>query len=333
MLVLAGVAIGPAFAQNPADQAAKMLLTSARKGYNDKQYSFASARFREFLQKFGGHKEANAARYGLALALLDGPEKDRNLGEAAQLLTTAGGDGGFGDRAFALYWLGQVQRAQGMADLAVAAQPGKGPAEIAKYQKERCRSSRPRLNTFNRAAILLKPLAKGPVGDKELPESWEWVARTRADIAEMQLRVGKPKDARASRRSRFSRTRRCRGSRYRDFGRYCYAHAAFLAGDMPTAQKTLTMLAPFASPEWGTHARYLLARTHHQAGEWAEATTQYEATIAGYKKAIEDAGRALQGQEPARRRPGPASPDRIRSPRPGAGSRRAVDVLSRRASL
>jgi len=53
------------------DQQAEMMLSSARRAYNEKNYSFAATRFREFLSKFGIRKEAISARYGLALSLLE----------------------------------------------------------------------------------------------------------------------------------------------------------------------------------------------------------------------------------------------------------------------
>ena len=70
------------------DQAADMLLTSAKTAYNEKDYPFAAGRFREFLGKFGNHKDAPAARYGLALSLIDGPDKDYN--GAVEQLQNAG---------------------------------------------------------------------------------------------------------------------------------------------------------------------------------------------------------------------------------------------------
>ena len=73
-----------ATAQVTPDQAAEMTLNSARKLFNEKKYQPAAARFREFLAKFGGHKDAPAARYGLALSLLESPE--RNYAEAQGLL-------------------------------------------------------------------------------------------------------------------------------------------------------------------------------------------------------------------------------------------------------
>src|SRR5262245_1182616 len=65
----------PLLAQITQDQQADMLLNSARKAYNEKNYTFAQGKFREFLMKFANHKDAVSARYGLALALIDGPEK------------------------------------------------------------------------------------------------------------------------------------------------------------------------------------------------------------------------------------------------------------------
>src|SRR5436305_15264987 len=61
----------PAAAQPTPDQQAAMLLDAGRKAYNDANYPFAADRFREFLAKFGGHKDAHSARFGLGLALLD----------------------------------------------------------------------------------------------------------------------------------------------------------------------------------------------------------------------------------------------------------------------
>src|SRR5206468_9503311 len=57
-------------AQNP-DQQAQMLLAGARRAYNEKNYPFAAARFRDFLSRFASHRDAPSARYGLALCLLD----------------------------------------------------------------------------------------------------------------------------------------------------------------------------------------------------------------------------------------------------------------------
>src|SRR4051794_27993236 len=59
-LAFALLAITPLAAQMTPDQAADMLLTSARRAYNERNFPFAAARFREFLAKFGNHKDAAA---------------------------------------------------------------------------------------------------------------------------------------------------------------------------------------------------------------------------------------------------------------------------------
>src|SRR5205085_9573670 len=67
---------GQAAAQLTPDQQADMLLDAAKRAYNEKKYPFAATKFQEFITKYGNHKDLPAARYGLALALVDGPDKD-----------------------------------------------------------------------------------------------------------------------------------------------------------------------------------------------------------------------------------------------------------------
>src|SRR5438105_3432827 len=119
LLVVTCFALTPsaAPAQVTPEQAADMLLASARRAYNEKNYPFAADRFREFLAKYGNHKDVNAARYGLALALLDGP-KDYN-GAVEQLQPLAGVKD-FAEHALVLYHLGLAKRGQGAKELAEA---------------------------------------------------------------------------------------------------------------------------------------------------------------------------------------------------------------------
>src|SRR5262245_47994771 len=105
-------------AQVTPEQMAEMLLNSARKAHNDKNYPFAQAKFREFLTKFPGHKEAADARYGLALTLIEGPEK--KFEEARDLLQPLAAAKEFPDRAFATYYAGVAQRGIGLQELALA---------------------------------------------------------------------------------------------------------------------------------------------------------------------------------------------------------------------
>src|SRR5437763_1418643 len=105
-VLLAAVAGAPA--QVPPEQAAQALLTGARQAYHAKNYPFAAARFREFLGRFGQHKDAPHARYGLALALLESPDKD--YAAAAGELQQLAGIKDFAERPSVLYYLGLSSR-------------------------------------------------------------------------------------------------------------------------------------------------------------------------------------------------------------------------------
>ncbi len=120
---------GAVRSQVPADQAASMLLNRARKAYNDQIYPFAAKQFADYVQKFGNQRDVNAARYGLALSLLDGPE--RNFEKAAEALGPIVGNTNIPEYPFAVYYMGQAQRGIGLSDLYLAAakQPNAGPAD------------------------------------------------------------------------------------------------------------------------------------------------------------------------------------------------------------
>ena len=103
----------------PPDQQAEMILASARKAYTERNYPFAADRFREFLQKFGGHAKAADARYGLALVLLEQPE--RQYAQAIEQLQNLAGNKAMPEHPFVLYYLGLSKRALGLGELAQAA--------------------------------------------------------------------------------------------------------------------------------------------------------------------------------------------------------------------
>ena len=125
-LLLAALLARPAAAQMTPDQAAALLLNGARRAYNEKNYAFAAARFREFLAKFGGHKDANSARYGLALCLINGA--DRNYTEALQHLGPVAGNKALPEHPFAVYYTAYAQRGLGLNELALAvAKPQEAP--------------------------------------------------------------------------------------------------------------------------------------------------------------------------------------------------------------
>jgi TolA-binding protein len=274
------VLAAPARAQVTPEQAADMMLNSARKGYNEKNHAFAAARFREFLAKFASHKEAPAARYGLALALIEGP--DRNYTEARDLLQTVTQDKAFAELPLAQYYLAVAHRGLGVKELAEA-DTRPAPEAVAK-RSSAVKRFEAALPVFAAALTSLEAKAKAPAKDaRELSEEFEWAARARCDVAEMQVRLGKTKEALATALPFVADANHLR-SRYKNLGRYFHGYANLLAKDPVGAQKSLTLLAPFNDPAFGTHARYLLARAHHLLDERTEAAAHYEATIADHQK-------------------------------------------------
>ncbi|MBI2808985.1 MAG: tetratricopeptide repeat protein [Planctomycetes bacterium] len=270
-------------AQIKDDQQAAILLNTARKAYNDQNYTFATAKFREFLGKYGGHKTAPAARYGLALALIEGPEQKYE--EARDLLQALAATKDFADRAFAGYYAGIALRGMGLRNLSQAQAK---PQEAAKWNADAKARFAEAIPAFTSAITTLLARVENPTDGDKLTLDAEWVARARCDLAEMQLRAGKPKDAQASALV-FVGDPLWTKSRYKNLGRYYHGYASVLLKDNVAGQKTLSLLAPFDDDVFGNHARYLLARTHHLADERAEATANYEGTIADYAKAKTDA--------------------------------------------
>ena len=116
-------------AQVNPDQAADMLLDSARRAYNEKNYPFAVDRFREFLGKFPNHKEAPSAHYGLALALLEGPARDYNA--ALEQLQPLLGNKDLPEHPFVLYHFALAKRGQGVREMGEAAAK---PQEAAQHR-------------------------------------------------------------------------------------------------------------------------------------------------------------------------------------------------------
>src|SRR5205823_14507524 len=94
--------------------------------------------------------------------------------------------------------------------------------------------------------------------------------------------------------------------------------ASFQMKDNNAAGRSLSQLAPFADPAFGTHARYLLARVHHQEGERQEAMGHYDGLIAEYVKQKTQAPEILR--DPARYKNDPNEKARlealIRDPAP-----------------
>jgi TolA-binding protein len=283
---------GPLAAQVSPDQAAAQVLNSARKAYNEHNYPFAGARFREFLQRFGGHKDAPSARYGLALTLIEGPQK--NYAEARDLLQGLAGNKGLPEHPSILYHLGLAVRGLGVEELKLASSRPQERAMRHNLARQRFEEA---ARHFSAAALAFAGRVKGgvPGGTRQLPIDLEWAARARCDQAEMELRAGKLKEARAT-AGMFEDPVWAR-SRYHQLGRYYQGYAAYLLKDYATAEKALSLLAPFDDAVFGTHAHYLLARTHHQADERAEAALSYEAVLTDYAKNKQKAGETLRGPQ------------------------------------
>ena len=274
---LAAMSMGSVSAQAP-DQAA-MLLDSAKRAYNKKDYPFAVARFREYLQKFAGNKHASSARYGLALALVDGPERDYSA--AIDQLNQLANQKDFPDLPYVTYYQGLSLRGLGKKAMAQAeARPNE-----AKQHQDNARARFDDAGKYFASAITaFTARAKQPAAPaRAAAVDLEWAARARCDLAEMQLRARKAKEAQAT-VAPFIQDQALARSHYRGLALYYHGFASFLLKDYPAAGRSLSQLAPFQDSVYGTHARYLLARVHHQDNERQEALNQYEGVLNDYAK-------------------------------------------------
>ncbi|MBV8879389.1 MAG: tetratricopeptide repeat protein, partial [Planctomycetaceae bacterium] len=69
--------------------------------------------------------------------------------------------------------------------------------------------------------------------------------------------------------------------------------AAFALDNDVLAGRALSRLAPFDASPYAPHARYLLGRLHHRAGEYSEAAGHYDAVPVSYEKQLAAAKQAL----------------------------------------
>lgn len=277
-LVLLALSFGTVAAQPTAEQQGEQLLNAGRKAYADANPQFAADRFREFLGKFGNHKNASAARYGLGLALLDLPE--RNYQQALEAFTPAASDTAFSERPLALYYAGVCQRGLGQNELVQAQQK---PNE--KPQRQQAAN-----NHFNEAEKLFASAREA--FQKKSPPDADWAARVRCDVAEMQVRTGKLKEARGTAEP-FLKDAALAASKYRPLGLYYHGFACFLLNDVPAAGKSLNQLTPFNQP-FGLHAQYLMGRIHSSQDEKAEAAVAFDGVLASFARQKAEATAALQ---------------------------------------
>lgn len=272
------LSVGVTSAQPTPDQQAEMLLNAGRKAYNENNPQFASERFTELLQKFGGSKYAQDARYGLGLALLDLPTRD--FQKAMEAFTPAANDAKFPEQALAQYHLGVCRRGLGQKELAEGVAR---PNEMPQRQNN--------ANAQFTEAVKHFAAARDAF-EKKMPADTEWAARARCDTAEMELRLNKTKEARATVEP-FVKDAALAKSKFRPLALYYHGTACFILADVPAAAKSLGQLAPYDQP-FGPHARYLMGRVHQSQSENAEAATAYDGVIAEYTKQKAAAVEALK---------------------------------------
>lgn len=263
-----------------------MLLESGQKAYNDKNFTLAANQLREFLKKHGGHKEAPATRYSLALTLIHGPEKNYN--EALQNLQPIAGQKESADHPFVVYYLGLSRRGLGIQELAQAKTK---PQESAQRTQAAQQHFAQAAQDFATALAVFEDRVKKGGDDKDLAKLQDWSARVRCELAEMHLRTNKLEDARKT-AVLFVKDAPWNKSQYRPTALYYHGFACFLLNDPLEAGRSLNLPAVLNHPVFGTHARYLLARVHHLQDERAEAAEQYESVLAEFakhKKAAQDA--------------------------------------------
>ena len=281
-------------AQQP-DQA-EMLLSAARKAALEKNYAQASERYREFIQRFGNHPQAASARYGLALALLELPNRDFNA--IVNTLEPVAGATNAPEYPYILYTLAVGYRGQGNAFL---------DQMLGKTGGERDQLRDKANDRFNNAARLFADALKAftarandapqdaPKDEKAepLPELWQWLARCRVDLAEMELRLGRTKEALATSEP-FVQDARLKRAEVAPLGLYFHGYAAFLRNELPLAARSLNQNAVITHPVVGSHAQFLLGRVFQQAEDWPAAAARFEAVLELYAKQKQQATEALK---------------------------------------
>ncbi|MFI5377912.1 MAG: tetratricopeptide repeat protein [Tepidisphaerales bacterium] len=294
-VVVAGFLAPPIHAQqaqyvNPAERA-QWTLNAARTAYNQQDYAFAAERFREFLRIGAGRTDILSARYGLALCLIDGPEKDyRAAIEYLSNLTAPANN--FPDRAYALYYLGVAHR--GLADQYTARATTQPTTQAAALRGDSNSYLRYAANNFGAAGDAF--LAAAPKPDPaatEFPALLEWAAKAHCDQAQVLIRLGRQKEAAATVEN-FAFDAGLARSRYHNLALYYFGYAAFAQRELAPAAKALVQLAPFDEPDFGPHAQFLLARTHHLSGDRAEAAANYQGVISAYETRRKQAAESLK---------------------------------------
>jgi TolA-binding protein len=270
------------------DPAAERLLNEARQALEQKNYPAATQRYRDFVSKYATHKQAPAARFGLARCLLATP--DPNFKGVVEQLQMIAGAKDLPEHPFVLYHLAVAQRGLGAKEKARAA--GAPPQEAPKLDAVARERFTDAAKLFAAAAEAFLDRAKQAPGNDLTPER-EWAILCRCDQAEMLLETDHAKEAQAVSAAllKDSLTGKSRHSR---LALYYDGWSRFLLKDNLGAGRALNLIANFGDAGFGTHARYLLARIHHLEDERAEATAQYEGVINDYEAHRKNAQNALR---------------------------------------
>lgn len=296
MASLAGKAAAQALS---TDEQAALVLAGARRAFQEGNYPIAADRFREFLKNHGNHKDGVNARFGLALALMEGPAKDYAGGIEA--LNAVAGVSDFVDRPFALYYLGAAYRAQGRLALIAAIAKPQEAAQQRQIAKQRFEQAVPQFMaavTAFHARLKTPPVAAAqpPSANPPADDIAEWAICAGCDQGEMLLELGKFREALTLADQNLAQPTIAK-SPFRERAVYQRGYAAFALADYLTAGRALGELAPFKDPVFGLHAQYLLGRIHHLNDDRPHASVQYEAVIASYEQQKKDAPKRLN--EPA----------------------------------
>ncbi len=272
---LALVAPAVAVAQQPQtpDQQADAALVAGQTALKANDPNTAAAKFNEIVQKWGTTRAAIGAKFGLAGMQLVADTPD--LAKAAELLKAPAEDGGFADRGAAMYQLAVCQRLLGMKEL----EKGGNPADAKRNADTK----------FGEAVRWFGEAGRWYAEKKQD----DWSARSRCDHAEVELRMGRPREARAIAEP-FTKDPALTKSVHKPLGSYLFGLACFLEKDQPAAFRALNQTDVFKHPVYGGHARYLTARIHHLQDEKAEASVHYDAVLADYEKAKAAAVEAIK---------------------------------------
>jgi hypothetical protein len=137
------------------------------------------------------------------------------------------------------------QRGLGVKELSLAVAK---PNEAEQHKNAAKQRFEEAAKQFAAAADAFTERLKPPAPDaKEIPVDLEWAARARCDLAEMHLRLLKPKDALAAVQPVLE-DKALAKSRYHHLALYFNGFANFLLNDYNAAGRSLTRLAPYTDP-------------------------------------------------------------------------------------